>query len=83
VFQSELSEITYRYGQFRLFVLVRVIVIDLSCSVSRYGSITITSTAPHGGTEHEHDPPSIRTKIHLLIKYHQIVPIWRQNKFTV
>jgi hypothetical protein len=67
-----------------VLVLVRVIVIviDLSCSVSHYGSITMTSTAPHGGTEHEHDPPNITTKIHSLIKYHQIVPIWRQNKFT-
>jgi hypothetical protein len=39
----------------RLFVLVRVIVIDRSCRLSLYVSITITSTVPPGRTEHEHD----------------------------
>jgi hypothetical protein len=39
-------------------------------------SITITSTVPQGGTEHEHDPVGKSAPPDSL-------PIWRQNEFTV
>jgi hypothetical protein len=54
---------------FRLFVLV--LVIDRSCRVSVYGSIT--STAPHGGTEQERDSADNGTKADLPMKYHQFI----------
>jgi hypothetical protein len=56
-----------------LFVLVLVLVIERSRRISLYGSITITSTAPHGGTEHEHDSVGNGTKADLPIKYHQFI----------
>jgi hypothetical protein len=45
----------YLYAYFRPFVLVRVIVIGSMWRLSFHRSITITSTVPQGGPEHEHD----------------------------
>jgi hypothetical protein len=66
-----------------LFVLVRVIVIDFVCCAPSDPSITIKSTVPQGGTEHEHDStvdgtPRGADRFDTLNSF----PIWRRKNFA-